>query len=91
MVNAELDGRARAADPHRQHRWNAQRRHHLVVCTNAVYRVALSALPLLSGLKLVNVPTLAVGIVLLISAVAFAGAWLTVRVTGRTPRELNRL
>jgi uncharacterized protein len=52
-------------------------------------RGALSAVLLVSGLKLVNVPTLAIGIVLLASVVVLAGAWLYVRSSGRTLRELS--
>jgi hypothetical protein len=52
-------------------------------------RGALSAVLLVSGLKLVNVPTLAIGIVLLISVVTLAVAWLFVRASGRTLRELS--
>lgn len=52
-------------------------------------RGALSAVLLLSGLKLLNVPTLAVGIVLLVSLVVLFAAWLTVRVSGRTRREVS--
>jgi uncharacterized protein len=51
-------------------------------------RGALSAVLLVSGLKLLNVPTLAVGIVLLLSVIALAAAWLRVRASGRTLREL---
>ena len=52
-------------------------------------RGALSAVLLVSGLKLVNVPTLAIGIVLLASIVVLTGAWLYVRSSGRTLRELS--
>jgi uncharacterized protein len=52
-------------------------------------RGALSAVLLVSGLKLVNVPTLAIGIVLLVSVVALGLAWLFVRANGRTLRELS--
>jgi hypothetical protein len=43
---------------------------------------------LLSGLKLVNVPTLAIGVVLLVCVVALLGAWITIRVSGRTLRDI---
>ena len=52
-------------------------------------RGALSAVLLVSGLKLVNVPTLAIGIVLLASVVVLGSAWLYVRASGRTLRELS--
>ncbi len=52
-------------------------------------RGALSAVLLVSGLKLVNVPTLAIGIVLLVSVVVLGSAWLYVRASGRTLRELS--
>jgi hypothetical protein len=51
-------------------------------------RGALSAVLLVSGLKLLNVPTLAVGIVLLLSLITLAAAWLRVRMSGRTLREI---
>lgn len=51
-------------------------------------RGALSAVLLLSGLKLVNVPTLAIGVVLLVCVVALLGAWITIRVSGRTLRDI---
>ena len=51
-------------------------------------RGALSAVLLLSGLKLVNVPTLAIGAVLLVCVVALLGAWITIRHSGRTLREV---
>ena len=52
-------------------------------------RGALSAVLLVSGLKLVNVPTLAIGIVLIVSVVVLGSAWLYVRASGRTLRELS--
>lgn len=52
-------------------------------------RGALTAVLLVSGLKLVNVPTLAVGIVLLVSVVVLFAAWLAVRASGRTLGELS--
>lgn len=52
-------------------------------------RGALSAVLLVSGLKLLNVPTLAVGIVLLVSVLALASVWLKVRLGGRTLREIG--
>ena len=55
----------------------------------AFLRGALAAVLLVSGLKLVNVPTLAIGVVLLISLVVLAAAWLSVRVSGRTLREVS--
>ena len=51
-------------------------------------RGALSAVLLVSGLKLLNVPTLAVGIVLLLSVIALVAAWVRVRMSGRTLREI---
>lgn len=51
-------------------------------------RGALSAVLLVSGLKLLNVPTLAVGVVLLVSVLALGAAGLWVRLGGRTLREL---
>ena len=44
---------------------------------------------LVSGLKLVNVPTLAIGIVLLSRIVVLLGAWLSIRLSGRTLREVS--
>ena len=44
---------------------------------------------LVSGLKLVNVPTLAIGIVLLVSVVVLGSAWSTFVRSGRTLRELS--
>ena len=55
----------------------------------AFLRGALAAVLLVSGLKLVNVPTLAIGIVLLISVVVLGAAWLSVRASGRTLREIS--
>ena len=52
-------------------------------------RSALGAVLLVSGLKLVNVPTLAIGIVLLCSVVAIGVAWLYVRASGQTLLELS--
>ena len=52
-------------------------------------RGALAAVLLVSGLKLINVPTLAIGIVLLAAVALLLGAWLTVRASGRTLRELS--
>jgi uncharacterized protein len=51
-------------------------------------RGALSAVLLVSGLKLLNVPTLAIGIVLLLSLITLASAWFRVRMSGRTLREI---
>jgi uncharacterized membrane protein YfcA len=51
-------------------------------------RGALSVVLLLSGLKLVNVPTAAIGIVLLLSVTGLLAAWVAVRVSGRTLREV---
>ena len=51
-------------------------------------RGALSAVLLVSGLKLLNVPTLAIGIVLLLSVIALVSAWLRVRMSGRTLRGI---
>jgi K+-transporting ATPase c subunit len=44
---------------------------------------------LVSGLKLVNVPTLWIGIVLLACVVFLGAAWLYVRANGRTLREIS--
>ena len=55
----------------------------------AFLRGALAAVLLVSGLKLVNVPTLAIGIVLLVSVVVLLAAWLYVRSSGRTLREVS--
>src|SRR5580704_2872182 len=52
-------------------------------------RGALSAVLLVSGLKLLNVPTLAIGVVLLVSVLALGAAWLRVRIGGRTLREVS--
>ena len=51
-------------------------------------RGALSAVLLLSGLKLVNVPTLVIGVVLLVCVVGLLAAWITIRISGRTLREI---
>jgi len=50
---------------------------------------ALAAVLLASGLKLVNVPTLAIGIVLLVSVLVLGIAWAYVRASGRTLREIS--
>jgi uncharacterized membrane protein YfcA len=55
----------------------------------AFLRGALAAVLLVSGLKLVNVPTLVIGIVLLAAVVVLAATWLYVRASGRTLRELS--
>ena len=52
-------------------------------------RGALSAVLLVSGLKLLNVPTLVIGVVLLVSVVALAAAGVSRRLSGRTPREAS--
>jgi uncharacterized protein len=52
-------------------------------------RGALSAVLLVSGLKLLNVPTLAVGIVLLVSVIALVAVGVSARVSGRTLREIG--
>ena len=52
-------------------------------------RGALATVLLVSGLKLVNVPTLAIGIVLLASIVVLLGTWLWIRASGRTLREVS--
>ncbi len=52
-------------------------------------RGALAAVLLVSGLKLINVPTLAIGFVLLAAAALLLGIWLTIRASGRTLRELS--
>jgi hypothetical protein len=55
----------------------------------AFLRGALAAVLLVSGLKLINVPTLAIGIVLLGCVVVLGVAWLAVRASGRTLREIS--
>jgi uncharacterized membrane protein YfcA len=55
----------------------------------AFLRGALAAVLLVSGLKLVNVPTLAIGIVLLASILVLIGTWLWMRANGRTLREVS--
>lgn len=55
----------------------------------AFLRGALAAVLLVSGLKLVNVPTLAIGLVLLASIVVLVGTWLWIRASGRTLREIS--
>jgi uncharacterized protein len=55
----------------------------------AFLRGALAAVLLVSGLKLINVPTLAIGIVLLGCVVVLGAAWLYVRASGRTLREIS--
>jgi uncharacterized membrane protein YfcA len=55
----------------------------------AFLRSALAAVLLVSGLKLVNVPTLAIGIVLLVSIVVLGAAWAWIRISGRTLREIS--
>ena len=55
----------------------------------AFLRGALAAVLLVSGLKLVNVPTLAIGVVLLVSVVVLGAAWLYVRASGRTLRGIS--
>jgi hypothetical protein len=55
----------------------------------AFLRGALAAVLLVSGLKLVNVPTVAIGIVLLGSIVTLLATWLWIRSSGRTLREVS--
>jgi uncharacterized membrane protein YfcA len=55
----------------------------------ALIRGALAAVLLVSGLKLVNVPTLAVGIVLLVSVVVLVAIWLSIRASGRSLAEIS--
>ncbi|MFI5285063.1 MAG: sulfite exporter TauE/SafE family protein, partial [Candidatus Dormibacteria bacterium] len=55
----------------------------------AFLRGALAAVLLVSGLKLVNVPTLAIGVVLLVSVLVLGASWLYVRASGRTLREIS--
>ncbi len=55
----------------------------------AFLRGALTAVLLVSGLKLVNVPTLAIGIVLLASVIVLIAIWLWVRASGRTLSEVS--
>ena len=44
---------------------------------------------LVSGLKLINVPTLAIGIVLLASVLVLLAIWASIRASGRTLREIS--
>jgi uncharacterized membrane protein YfcA len=55
----------------------------------AFLRGALAAVLLVSGLKLVNVPTLVIGIVLLASVIVLISTWLWIRASGRTLREVS--
>jgi uncharacterized membrane protein YfcA len=55
----------------------------------AFLRGALAAVLLVSGLKLVNVPTVVIGIVLLAALMVLAAAWLYIRSSGRTLREIS--
>jgi uncharacterized membrane protein YfcA len=55
----------------------------------AFLRGALAAVLLVSGLKLVNVPTLAIGIVLLAAVLVLLSIWLAIRASGRTLREIS--
>lgn len=55
----------------------------------AFLRGALAAVLLVSGLKLVTVPTLAIGIVLLAAVVVLLATWLGIRASGRTLREIS--
>jgi uncharacterized protein len=55
----------------------------------AFLRAALAAVLLVSGLKLVNVPTLAIGIVLLVVVAALLLTWAGVRASGHTLREIS--
>jgi uncharacterized membrane protein YfcA len=55
----------------------------------AFLRGALAAVLLVSGLKLVNVPTLAIGIVLLAAVPVLLSVWLALRASGRTLREIS--
>lgn len=50
-------------------------------------RGALAAVLLVSGLKLLTVPTPVLGIVLVLSVIALFSAWLVVRLRGRATRE----
>jgi hypothetical protein len=49
----------------------------------------LATVLLVSGLKLVNVPTLAIGVVLLVSVLVLGASWLYIRASGRTLREIS--
>src|ERR1035437_8906047 len=55
----------------------------------AFLRGALAAGLLVSGLKLVNVPTLVIGIVLLASVIVLFAIWLRIHASGRTLREVS--
>jgi uncharacterized membrane protein YfcA len=55
----------------------------------AFLRGALAAVLLVSGLKLVNVPTLVIGIVLLASVLVLLSTWLAIRASGRTLGEIS--
>jgi len=52
-------------------------------------RGALAAVLLVSGLKLINVPTLAIGIVLLAAVLVLLATWAVIRASGRTLREIS--
>jgi len=55
----------------------------------AFLRGALAAVLLVSGLKLINVPTLAIGIVLLAAVLVLLATWAVIRASGRTLREIS--
>ena len=55
----------------------------------AFLRGALAAVLLVSGLKLVNVPTLVIGIVLLASVLLLLSTWLAIRASGRSLGEIS--
>src|SRR5579862_8753741 len=55
----------------------------------AFLRGALAAVLLVSALKLVDVPTLAIGIVLLASLVVLVAIWIWIRASGRTLTEIS--
>lgn len=55
----------------------------------AFLRGALAAVLLVSGLKLINVPTVAIGIVLLGSVLVLLSTWLWIRASGRTLSEIS--
>jgi uncharacterized membrane protein YfcA len=55
----------------------------------AFLRGALAAVLLVSGLKLVNVPTLVIGIVLLAAVLVLVAIWLYIRASGRSLQEFS--
>jgi hypothetical protein len=52
-------------------------------------RGALAAVLLVSGLKLLTVPTPVLGLVLVLSVIGLFGAWVVLRLRGRTLRDVS--